>query len=115
MQHEMNLCGQPFSMIQSGEKTIELRLLDEKRQRIRVGDTLLFKNADCPEQALSCRVLTLHHFDSFEELYAHLPLLKCGYTASDIASARPEDMDAYYPKEKQAQYGVGRIELVLAD
>ena len=38
-----------------------------------------------------------------------------GYTASDIASARPEDMDAYYPKEKQAQYGVVGIEIVLLD
>lgn len=115
MQHEMNLWSQPFSMIQNGEKTIELRLHDEKRQRIRVGDTILFKNADCPEQTLSCRVLALHHFDSFEELYAHLPLLKCGYTASDIASARPEDMDAYYPKEKQAQYCVVGIEIALTD
>ena len=42
MTHHMNLNPQPFSMIADGTKTIELRLLDEKRSLISVGDTLIY-------------------------------------------------------------------------
>ena len=37
---EMRLCPEPFEMIKSGKKTIELRLNDEKRRPIRNGDRI---------------------------------------------------------------------------
>ena len=40
----MQLHPEPFELIKNGNKTIELRLLDEKRKRIRKGDIILFKN-----------------------------------------------------------------------
>ena len=44
MTHYMNLNPQPFEMIAQGKKTIELRLLDEKRKKIAAGDVLIFTN-----------------------------------------------------------------------
>lgn len=108
--HEMNLNPGPFEMIKSGRKTIELRLYDEKRSLIKVGDKICFTNTTSSER-LCTVVLRLHKFASFRELYASLPLLKCGYTELDIDSASPDDMEAYYPKEKQAMYGVLGIEI----
>ena len=52
-------------------------------------------------------------YASFEELYRELPLLECGYTEEDIDTASPEDMEEYYSKEKQAQYGVVGIKISL--
>jgi ASC-1-like (ASCH) protein len=40
---------------------------------------------------------------------------QCGYLPEELALARPEDMDIYYPPEKQAQYGVVGIEIELLD
>ena len=40
-----------------------------------------------------------------------LPLLKCGYTEADIATAKPEDMNLYYTPEKQEKYGLLGIEI----
>jgi len=40
-------------------------------------------------------------------------LLECGYTEEDIDTALPEDMEEYYSKEKQAQYGVVGIKISL--
>lgn len=111
MTHYMNLKPQPFSMIAEGYKTIELRLLDEKRQMIAVGDTLVFTNTADRELELRCVVKKLHCFDSFAALYAALPLEKCGYLPEELSTARPEDMDLYYPPEKQAKYGVVGIEI----
>lgn len=105
MTHEMSLRSGPFQKIASGLKRYELRLNDEKRQLLRVGDRILFTNTK-DGLTLRVRVTSLHPFPDFAALYAALPLLECGYTKETLAKASPEDMDVYYPKEKQARYGV---------
>ncbi len=113
MVHYMNLWQGPFSMIRCGAKTIELRLLDEKRRLIKVGDTIIFRNADCECEDLVCTVKALYTFNNFEELYRTLPLDKCGYTAEEIPGASYLDMEEYYSPEKQSRYGVVGIEIEL--
>lgn len=113
MVHYMNLNPQPFSLIANGTKTIELRLLDEKRKLIEVGDTLIFTNTADASCTLRCKVKALHRFANFAELYRSLPLDKCGYLPHELATAAPEDMALYYSAEKQKQYGVVGIELEL--
>lgn len=108
--HSMNLNPAPFEMIKRREKTIELRLWDEKRQLITPGDRICFTNTATGE-TLTRTVVMLHRFDSFEELYRALPLLKCGYTQADVHTASPADMAQYYSAEQQRQYGVVGIEL----
>lgn len=110
MQHKMNLYAEPFRAIKFGYKTIELRLYDEKRQLIQIGDTIEFTSLDNPSEAIIKQVVSLHKFESFEQLYKNLPLLKCGYTPSDIQSASSKDMEIYYSIEKQSKYGVVGIE-----
>ena len=112
MTHSMQLQPAPFEMIRNGTKTIELRLFDEKRKKIRTGDTIIFTNT-ASKETLSVTVLGLSVFDSFETLYRQLPLLECGYTKEDVESASPDDMNAYYPKEMQQQYGVVGIRIAL--
>ncbi len=109
----MNLAPSPFKMIREGRKTIELRLYDEKRKAIVVGDTITFCNTEDGSDTLSVRVEDIFIYASFEELYRELPLLECGYTEEDIDTASPEDMEEYYSKEKQAQYGVVGIKISL--
>ncbi len=113
MIHQMNLHAAPFDMIERGIKTIELRLYDEKRRLIKVGNEIVFTHSKDPARILHCRVTALHIFASFAELYANLPLLKCGYTEDDIATADPADMDLYYTREAQAANGVVGIEIEL--
>lgn len=108
--HEMKLNPTPFAMIKSGEKTVELRLFDEKRQRIKAGDTIVFTDTATGE-TLTKTVAKLHRFDSFDELYKSLPLLQCGYTSEDVEKADPSDMELYYSVEAQKKYGVVGIEL----
>ena len=105
MKHYMNLNSEPFEMIRTGKKTIELRLNDEKRQAINIGDTIIFTNTEDSGMQISATVKALHKFRNFAELYDNLPLLKCGYTEDDIAGARPEDMNMYYSKEVEEKYG----------
>jgi len=113
MRHILHLRKEPFQKISSGHKTIELRLYDKKRQKIAVGDVLCFILEDQADRTLTARVTALHRFKSFEELYASLPLDKCGYNDETIKSASWHDMEQYYPLEIQKHYGVVGIEFEL--
>ena len=115
MTHTLNLCPSPFEMIRSGRKTIELRLYDERRQSIEVGDTLVFVHTEDASLTLTAKVTALHLFPDFAALYAALPLDRCGYLPEEIATASPEDMNVYYSAERQAQYGVVGIEITLLE
>ena len=111
MLHQMNLNPDPFTLIESGRKTIELRLYDKKRQQIGVGDTILFTCTDNPARTLTVMVTALHRFPDFAALYAALPLEQCGYLPEELATAHPDDMSLYYTAEQQACYGVVGIEI----
>ena len=110
MKHTMKLRPNPFRMILCGEKTYELRLYDEKRQCIKIGDKIVFVNTKTDEQ-LVVSVKSIHIFKNFTELYQALPLLKCGYTEENLTTANPADMEEYYSKEQQMQYGVVAFEI----
>lgn len=111
----MSLRAKPFYSIKSGEKDIELRLLDEKRQKLRVGDLIEFNCLDQQEFPLFTRVIALHPFGSFAELYQNLPLERCDYTPEEVdaGQALPSDMEQYYSVKEQQKYGVIGIELEL--
>ncbi len=65
MLHEMTLFPKPYASIASGQKTIELRLYDEKRQSIHIGDHIRFTNTEDASQTTLCEVVQLHVFKDF--------------------------------------------------
>lgn len=110
MTHNMKLWCDAFNHIADGSKTIELRLNDEKRQKINIGDTIIF-NCSKNNDMITAKVKALHKFVDFKELYEHLPLDKCGYSNEELATAHYTDMEQYYSKEQIAKYGALGIEL----
>lgn len=111
----MALNAAPFDNIYQRIKTIELRLNDDKRKIIRVNDTIVFHHKDDNQKSIAVKVIKLHHFNSFDELYSSLPLLKCGYTQDNINTAKADDMLEYYSKEQETKYGVLGIEFERID
>lgn len=110
MIHYMNLVPSAFRKIADGSKTIELRLNDEKRQRINVEDTVVF-NCSSTKEIITAQISGLHKFSDFEELYKSLPLEKCGYTVAELDIAHYTDMEQYYTQDQIKNYGVLGIEL----
>lgn len=107
--HFMKLQTGPFEQVKCGRKTMELRLYDEKRQQVKVGDRIVFTHILTGE-TLETTVVNLHRFETFDELYKSLPLLQCGYTKENVERATPADMEQYYSVEEQKKYGVVGIE-----
>lgn len=106
----MRLHKGPFELIKNGSKTIELRLYDEKRQMINVGDTITFENRSDGDKII-VKVIALHKYPSFEELYKHFNKVSIGYKEDE--EANPKDMELYYSSEEQFKYGVVGIEMEL--
>ncbi|MBR4765237.1 MAG: ASCH domain-containing protein [Clostridia bacterium] len=109
----MKLNPEPFELIENEIKTIELRLLDEKRRKIRKGDIIRFERTDDETEVLRVSVKDLYVFKSFGDLYSILPLEKCGYTSDNIDRASPDDMKKYYSGEQLASNNVVGIKIEL--
>lgn len=106
----MKLQNIPFCMIRNKIKTIEIRLNDEKRSLIKIGDTIELLNIDTNEKLL-VEVLDLHKFNTFTELYENIDKTLLGYKKNEIAKS--SDMEKYYSKEEQERYKVVGIEIKL--
>lgn len=110
MIHKMKLKDKPFKSIKAGTKTIELRLYDEKRKLLNAGDVIEFTNIDTKE-VIKVEILQLHRFNNFDDLYKHFNKISMGYEENEVA--KPSDMEEYYSKEEQQEYGVVGIEIKL--
>lgn len=110
MIHYMKLQQSPFDAIKNGTKDIEMRLNDEKRQLIRIGDIVEFTNTSTGE-IIKAKVINKHIFDSFDNLYKTFDKTRLGYKPNEIA--QPSDMTQYYPQEEIDQNGVVGIEIKL--
>ena len=106
MTHFMKLSPEAFAAFKNGGKRVEMRLFDEKRQKIRAGDEIIF---GCPQSGrIKVTVEGLKTFENFSALYACCSARELGYKEGDCP--RPEDMNAYYSLSEQKKYGVLAIE-----
>ena len=110
---EMKLNPLPFKQIKEGSKTIEVRLFDEKRKILEIGDKIIFVNTKTSE-TIEKEVVDLTVFFNFNELfeaYDSILLGARGYTNEQYC----ESMHAIYSEEKEKQYGVLAISLEETD
>ena len=112
MIHKMKLHNGPYELIKQGIKTIELRLYDEKRQKIKAGDTLLFINTKT-QKWLAVKVKGLHRADSFRELFDRIgDQTAMGFSNEpESAEAMALEMRTYYSEDAEKKYGVLGIEI----
>ena len=108
---EVRLHAKYFELIKNKTKTVEMRLLDEKRKEYQVGDILIFKKRPEETEIITTKIVNLHKVKTFKDLYDRFDKVKLGYSENETAS--PEDMLKFYPIEEQQKYGVVGIEIKL--
>ena len=112
MLHEMKLQRNYFDLIKSGQKIYEIRLKDEKRRLISVGDVIFFKKEPNLAEQIKTEVKDLIYFDTFDEMLDTLPLDKIGF----CGKTKEEVKDIYhniYPRDKEIEYGIVAIKIRL--
>ena len=110
MTYQMRLHNEPFQLIKDGTKTIEMRLYDEKRRKLKIGDIIEFQNRADGDTVLA-HIIQLHIFPNFATLYKNFDQVKLGY--SNDQDANPDDMNQFYASDEQEKYGVVAIEIAL--
>ena len=105
--HQLKLATEPFNAIISGDKTIESRLYDAKRQKIQIGDRIIFTNRDNSEQTVTTEVVGLLRYATFRDLFSHNNPRKFG---GDNVEWLENQISEFYSIEDQKIYGVIGIE-----
>lgn len=105
MEHILKLQPKYFEYIKIGTKRIELRLFDEKRQKINIGDTIIFQKEPELENEMRVKVIGLLRYNTFEELFEDFDI----EVMADKSMTKKEllnVLEEFYTPEKQKQYGV---------
>ena len=113
MIHEMKLQPEYYNFILYGTKRIEIRLFDEKRQQIKIGDTIRFLKEPELNESFNAKVVELLRYDSFEDMFKDYDisvLADKSMTKEELITV----LEQFYTKEKQEMYGVLgiRIEII---
>ena len=106
----MNLQPKYFDFIKDGTKRIELRLYDEKRQSIKLGDTIEFAKSE--GEKFKAEVIGLLRYNSFADLFEDFDisiLADSSMTKQELL----EVLEEFYSEEKQAEFGVIGIRIKL--
>ena len=113
MVHVMKLKNEPFQKIKSGQKTVELRLFDNKRRQLDIGDDIIFTNLSNADERLAVRVKALYRYASFEELFNEISPEKCWNRKGETAKEAAVGMLKYYSDNQIRSYGVLGIKIEL--
>lgn len=113
MIHELKLQPEYYEFILNGTKRIEIRLFDEKRQKIKIGDTIKFLKEPELKESFKVKVVGLLRYKTFEDLFKDFDIS----VLADKSMTKEElikVLETFYTKEKQKEYGVVgiRIELI---
>lgn len=107
----MNLQPKYFDFIKGGTKRIELRLYDEKRQSIQLGDIIEFAKSD--DEKFKAEVVGLLRYNSFADLFEDFDIS----ILADSSMTKQELLEVlgeFYSEEKQAEFGVIGIRIKLS-
>ena len=105
MVHEMKLRPEYFEYINNGTKRIELRLYDEKRALIKLGDTIKFLKEPEKTEELQVEVVGLLRYNSFQDLFNDFPI----EVLADKSMNKEQllhVLEEFYTLEEQKKYGI---------
>ena len=93
-------------------KKIELRINDEKRQKLKIGDIIDFKLEPERNKVIKTRIVNLTKYTNFTEAVDSIPVL---YLTSESKESYLKDLSQYYNDEEQTKYGVLAIEIEIIE
>ena len=105
MEHELKLQPRYYEYILNGSKDIEIRLYDEKRQKINIGDIIIFEKEPELNESFKVKVVGLLRYENFDSLFNDFTIDRLA-DRSMSKSELLEELEKFYTKEKQKEYGV---------
>ena len=108
----MKLQKDPFERIKSGNKSIEIRLFDEKRKNIKIWDDIIFVNVENNSE-IFVKVVDLMKYESFQNLLDDFDIQDFGYEKNYDKNLYLNYLYTFYSKVDEKKYGVLWIKIEL--
>lgn len=108
----MGLNEEPFYSMKSGRKTVEVRLNDEKRRKLRIGDRITFTILPYKNKTLCVEIIELRRYRTFEEMYKDIPY-SCFDTKNESIDLMIEQTYRIYSQEQEKEWGTLAITIKL--
>ncbi len=108
----MGLQSEFYYYMLNGNKRIEVRLYDDKRKNIKLGDTIKFMLEPDRKEYFYAKVIGLLRYNSFNDLLNDIDISLVAPSRYDKNSFINE-LEKYYPKDKQLKYGIIGIRIEL--
>lgn len=113
MLYRMELQEEPFQRVRDGQKTLELRIYDEKRKKIALGDEIEFVKSVDPQDRVRVEVTGLLLYRNFSDLINDIPAALLGYEESEKGYLKTSMYEMYTKEEEEKCAVVGiRIRLI---
>ncbi len=112
MLHEMRLHPGPFAAVRSGKKTIEARLFDGKRKKIKLGDEIIFWSRGDARRSIRVKVVGLLRYPTFSALFTDFRPVVFGGKSTKALEKQASD---FYTKEEEKKLGVVGIRIALME
>ena len=110
----MHLDPRFFDLMKTHGKTIEIRPLDEKREKIKIGDTIYFIKNSHRVQLLKTVVTDIERFQNFEDVYASFDPAEIGFRGMGILDFL-EKINEFYPDPESYARGVLAFHLSIPE
>lgn len=110
MIHKMGLYEEYLDLIKAGKKTVEVRLNDEKRRKVKAGDLIEFTKVPEENEKIQVKVTGLKVYANFQAMYEAIPFQCFGGQEATVAEMVAETYDIYTP-EQEKEWGTLAIEI----
>ena len=114
MEMVVHLHSDVFDIVNNGNKDIEVRLYDEKRSKLRIGDTLIFLRRPDEIDTIKAKVVDLVKYNNFSEVVDNYDMKRIyleGYTKEMYLN----EMRRFYSLEDEVKYGALAIIFEVVD
>lgn len=100
----MHLAPESFDKIAQGTKKIEIRLNDNKRQQIKIGDIIEFTSTQDKTNIVKATVKEINHYKTYQSIVESLPIELFDTTLTKDELLKKGSR--YYSIEDQKKYGM---------
>lgn len=109
---DMSLNHQPFLTVKDGTKKVEIRLNDEKRSQLKVGDGIHFTDLETGE-TVDVKVVKLEYFTSFVALFEKYSGTIIGSPEDETVEELDRENQQIYSRAREKRFGALAITIKI--
>ena len=97
----MKIQPEYFEKIKNKQKIYEVRLLDEKRKQIKIGDSIVLKKEPELLEGVVIKITEVRHFNTFLEMATSLSIKDLGFEGGTVEDVNNAYHKIYSPVDEE--------------